>query len=172
MKKMIEYKITDKLNQERINEILKIESEKGLTAEKLLQEASKKLSPLHDLFEWDDSEAAHLYRLQQARVVINEIKVIIENKEYYAFENVQVAVPNSLVNGIENLDEPPITQRVYKPIVEILSDKDLRNQIISSALRQHEYWERQNEKYSELTPIVKSAKKVREELQKKWQKKK
>lgn len=165
---MVEYKVTDKLNQDRINEILRIESEKGLTAERLLEEASKKSSPLHDLFEWNNSEAAHLYRLQQARIVINEVKVIIESKEYYAFENVHIAIPNVIGGSSESLDEPPITQRVYKPIVEILNDKDLREQIINSALRQHEYWERQNEKYSELTPIIKSARKVRG----KWQKKK
>ena len=165
----IEYKISDKLNQERINEILRVEQQKGLTAEALLEEASKKSSPLHDLFEWDNSEAGHLYRLQQARVVINEVKVIIENKEYYAFENVQVSVPNAIGNNSANIDEPPITQRVYKPIVEILNNEDLRKQIISSALRQHEYWERQNEKYSELSPIIKSAKKIREQWQKKKQ---
>lgn len=168
----IEYKITDKLNQDRINEILRIEQEKGLTAEALLDEASKKSSPLHDLFEWDNDEAGNLYRLQQARIIINEVKVIIESKEYYAFENVQIAVPNALTGKTESLDEPPITQRVYKPIVEILSNADLRKQVINSALRQHEYWERQNEKYSELSPIVKSAKKVRKTLEKKWQKKK
>ena len=168
----VEYKISDKLNQDRINKILKVEQEKGLTAENLLEEAQRKDSPLHDLFEWDNDEAGKLYRLQQARVIINEVKVIIESKEYYAFENVQIAVPNILTNGTESLDEPPITQRVYKPIVEILNNTDLRSQIINSALRQHEYWERQNEKYSELAPIVKSAKKVRKVLEKKWQKKK
>jgi hypothetical protein len=167
----IEYKVTDKLNQDRINEILKIETAKGLTAERLLEEASKKSSPLHDLFEWDDSEAGHLYRLQQARVVINEVKVIIESNEYYAFENVKIAVPNA-ITGSSETDDEIVTERVYKPIVEILNNKELRQQIINSALRQHEYWEKQNEKYVELSPIVKTAKKVREKLVKQWQPKK
>lgn len=159
----MEYKIFGKFNQERINEILRVEQENGLTAENLLAEASKENNPLHELFEWDDTEAANQYRLFQARVLINEVKVIVDSKEYFAFENVQVSVDNL---GGET------TERVYKPIVEILNNDDLREQIIYSALRQHEYWEKQNEKYSELSPIVKSAKKVRHLLQKEWQKKK
>jgi hypothetical protein len=156
------YKISNKLNQERINEILRVEKENKLTAENLLAEASKVDNPLHELFEWDDTEAANQYRLFQARVLINEVKVIIDSKEYYAFENVQVSVDN--LGGSETT-----TERVCKPIVEILSNEDLREQIIFSALRQHEYWEKQNEKYSELSPIVKSAKKIRHLLQEKWQ---
>jgi len=161
------YKITERLNQKRIDEILRIESEKGLTAERLLEAASKKTNPLHDLFEWNDSLAAHNYRLQQARVFINEVKVIIENKEYYAFENVKVSVFGR-ENNSENLHK---TERVYKPVMEILSNEELRQQIINSALKHHEYWEAQNEKYSELSPIIKAAKKVRQSLQNKWQKK-
>ena len=82
--KQIEYKISGKFNQEIIDEILKVEQDKGLTAESLLEEANKKSNPLHALFEWDDKEAGHLFRLQQARMIINEVKVIIESKEYYS----------------------------------------------------------------------------------------
>ena len=48
----------------------------------------------------------------------------------------------------------------------------MRKQIITSALNHLSYWEKQNEKYSELTPIIKTASKVRKKLQEKWQKKK
>lgn len=41
-----------------------------LTASRLLEEAAQEAHPLHDRFTWDDTEAAHQYRLQQARHII------------------------------------------------------------------------------------------------------
>ena len=47
----VEYKITNKFNEERLNEIIKVERDKGLTAETLIESAKDKNSPLHDIFE-------------------------------------------------------------------------------------------------------------------------
>lgn len=176
----VEYKITKKLTQEKINEILNIEKSKGLTAEALLESAKNKNSSLHDFFEWDDTLAGEKFRLCQARILINEVKVIIEEKEYYAFENVQVSVVKSSGKSgssnsaeLEDYDESENeTLRVYKPVVEILSTEELRNQVIMASLRQLEYWNQQNSKYEEFSPIVKSFSKVKKTLDKKWQKKK
>jgi len=165
----MEYKITKRLSQETINEILKIEQNKGLTAKAIISEAEKKSSPLHDLFEWDDTEAAKLYRLQQARILVNEVKVIIDEKEYYAFENISVAV---CYNNNDKNSSETTSERIYKPIIEILSNQEMKDQVIASALRQHRYWEEQNSKYVELMPIIKTASKVRKQMEAKWQKKK
>lgn len=166
---MIEYKLTNKLTKEVIDEILKIQKEKGLTPEQMVEFAKNKNNILHDLFEWEDSVAGDNWRLQQARVLINEIKVIIENHEYYAFENVVVS-SNTQSYGSSSSDVESV--REYVPIVEILSNEDLRKQIISSALNHLAYWEKQNEKYDELKPITKVASRVRKDLNKKWQKQK
>ena len=164
----MEYKITDKFSKEVINELLKIE-EKSLTPENVIENARRKDSPLHDLFEWEDSIAAEKWRLAQARIIINEVKVVIDSKEYYAFESVSVCLPTN--NGSSTTETTEVV-REYKPIVEILNDEDLRKQVIKSALNHLAYWEKQNEKYSELTPIIKSANKVRKKLEKQWQKNK
>jgi len=37
----------------------------------LVNEARSRYSPLHDIFEWDDTEAAELYRRQQARHLLS-----------------------------------------------------------------------------------------------------
>lgn len=163
----IEYKVTDRFNEDCINEILRIEKEKGLTAESLVEMAKDEDNPLHNFFEWEDSLAGEKWRLQQARVLINEVKVIIEEKEYYAFENVQIAV---LEGGEQQVSKNK--ERVYKPVIEIISNQELRRQIVDSALNKLSYWEEQNSKYEELHPIIKSAQKVREQLDKEWQKKK
>lgn len=55
----------------------KLESQHGaLTPEIVLDEARKKTSPLHDAFEWDDTEAANRWRLEQARHLIIQLRIV------------------------------------------------------------------------------------------------
>ena len=62
----------------------------SLSAEIVVREARNKKSVLHRIFEWDDTRAAEKYRLYQARLLLNNIKVNIvsdgETKEYSVFE--------------------------------------------------------------------------------------
>jgi hypothetical protein len=46
-----------------------------LTPEAVVADASHSGSPLHPLFEWDEAEAAHQYRLVQARALIRAVVV-------------------------------------------------------------------------------------------------
>ncbi len=155
-----EYKKTKKFNSEVISEIVAIEKEDGLTAENLLERARDKSNPLHDFFEWNNSKAGEKWRLQQARFIINEVKIYVEDKEMFGFENVSVKT------------EDGTTKRVYKPMVEIISNESYRKQIIMRALQQQKYWAEQNKMYSEFKPIVSAIKKTEKNLKKKWQKKK
>lgn len=156
---MVEYKITPKLTEEVIDELLSLSKNNELSAEIIVEKAKDKNNPLHDLFEWNDTEAAHSFRLYQARVLVNEVRVVIDNQEYYAFENVVVKA------SISNNGSQTQTLRLYKPVVEILSDEEMRKQVVRAALNHLSYWERQNAKYSELSPIVKAAAKVRRKLE-------
>lgn len=156
----VAYKNTDKFTPEVISEILEVEKEKGLTAENLLDKAKNKNSPLHNFFDWDNSSAAEKWRIQQARIIINEVKIIVNSKEMYAFENVQVQVSTN------NTEQE--TKREYKPIVEILSKDEYRKQVIQTALDNVTYWKEKYSEYSELKPIFVSIDKVKS----KWQKKK
>jgi len=52
----------------------------SLTAEGTVKAAEKPTSPLHDLFVWDNTEAARLYRLVQARTLIRSVTVVVEGK--------------------------------------------------------------------------------------------
>lgn len=51
------------------------ESGKAITAETVLESARDESSPIHDLFEWDDTVAAEAYRRGQASRVITNIHV-------------------------------------------------------------------------------------------------
>ena len=163
MNTKVKYKETGKINSQVIQEILKVEKQDGLTAESLLDKAKEKESPLHDLFDWNNSEAAEKWRLHQARILINEVKIIVGNKEMYAFENVKIAV--------EDMNKENSSRR-YKPIVEILSNEDYRKQVIQSALDSLLYWKEKHSDFVELKPIFISIDKVKKELNKKWQKEK
>lgn len=108
----MEYKTTNRLSEERINEILRIKDTLGLTPENLIKEAKKKSNPLHNLFEWDDTEAARKWRLQQGRLIINEIKIIVDTEERYAFENVKMTISTEE----ENVEEES-PKREYKSMM-------------------------------------------------------
>ena len=50
----------------------------SLTPDALLKEASDPSSPLHDRFDWDDTEAAHKWRIQQARDIIRKTTLVVK----------------------------------------------------------------------------------------------
>lgn len=135
----MEYKTTEKITKEKIKEVLRIKKDKGLTAETLLGEAKKKKNCLHDLFTWDNTQAAEQWRLQQARVFINEIKILVDSKEYYAFENIKIEI---------NETDAQETIREYKLKEEIINNEEWRGQIINSAYAQLAYWKRKYEQYN------------------------
>lgn len=164
MKKVkMKYKETEKISKEVIKEILRVEKEKGLTAENLLEEARDEKSSLHKLFDWNNNKAGEKWRFHQARLLINEVKVIIDQQELYAFESVNI--------NTSNLSEEEI-ERVYKPVVEILNNEDLRIQVIKTAMEKQKYWKQQYSIYDELKSIVISIEKTEKSLDKKWLKKK
>ena len=161
----MEYKITNKISKEVIDELLKVKEEKGLTAEEVVKQAKKKKSKLHSFFEWDNDKASDKWRLQQARVLINEVKIIIEDKEYYAFENVSVKVESDQIHEGTNVNE--INKREYFTNKEIISNEELREQIVQRAYNYLLYWKKQFSFYREFEPVFKSMKKVEKSINKK-----
>jgi hypothetical protein len=60
------------------NELKRIQSLYGvLTPEILVTHAENPECPLHPIFEWNDNVAAYNYRLQQARILLNNIQVTV-----------------------------------------------------------------------------------------------
>jgi hypothetical protein len=49
----------------------------------LIQESLDPERPLHAVFEWDDSKAAHQHRLSQARKLLRSITAWVRTKEHY-----------------------------------------------------------------------------------------
>ncbi|PLW80748.1 hypothetical protein C0585_00935 [Candidatus Woesearchaeota archaeon] len=157
-----QYKNTEKFTPEVIDEVLEVQKTYGLTAENILRKASKKSSSLYGFFDWDDSSAGEKWRLGQARQLINEIKIVVDDKELYAFESINVSVKDA--------EEPTNKKskfgiREYKPIVEIMNNEDYRLQLIHRALAEANYWKERHAELLELNPIFASI----DTEKKKWQ---
>lgn len=56
-------------------ELQKLEVDGNVTAARVVEAASDVTHPLHDFFEWDDSEAARRFRMIQARSLIQRVRV-------------------------------------------------------------------------------------------------
>ena len=49
----------------------------GLTPDDVIEEARFPSSPLHNLFEWDDQQAAIMARRVAARLILNSIRIVV-----------------------------------------------------------------------------------------------
>jgi len=147
------FKNGNKKVSKKIADALEELSEDGkLTPIEVVDAARDITHPLHSYFEWDNSRAAELYRLAQARMLINQVEVILnvdgQETRFEKYVNV------SLGEGA----------RSYITIEKALSKEDYKKQIIATALAEAEYWQKKYLAYSELSPIFKSIKQTRNKL--------
>lgn len=91
------------------------------TAKQLLELARPKKSPLHALFDWDDSNAGEKYRLQQAGTFIRCVRFRILTEQ-----GIRV-VPEH----ISVFHEPG--RRAYVPTLQVMSDPELAEQALAEA---------------------------------------
>jgi hypothetical protein len=92
--------------------------------------ASSPESPLHKYFEWDDSKAAHKFRLSQARQLVLSIQIESDGGQTRAFHSVVVD-----------------SQRLYVPTEKVMQSDDLVNQVLRAALNELLFWKAKHQKY-------------------------
>jgi len=149
MEKQYQWKIKSfarKVNpDDAIQEIERIENVYGkITAETILKAASNEKSPLHELFQWDDTLAAQKYRLSQARTLINNIEVIYisdgeersipayeivrteETQQYKHIETLTVdEIQQVRENTIQALNSLKAKLSIYKQFNRVIKQLDL-----------------------------------------------
>lgn len=122
--------------------VQRIEEKHGVCHPSMLVEAAKrKDSPIHNLFDWDDTEAARHWRTHQARNVINKIRVVVEGRDepVPAFVHVSQVTDSGVVEG-------------YMTTTRALAGPT-REGVVRDALSHLKGCRRRWEQLSELAPI-------------------
>ena len=129
----------------------KIEEKNGkLSPVEVVDEARSISSPLHEVFDWDDNEAAEKWRLVQARNLINHITVEIKydhtTKEQRAWFSVDTTPDDKEVNIS------------YINVERVLTERPLREQMLLNAIKEAEYWKEKYDQYREFNRIFSAIK--------------
>lgn len=125
MTKQIGFHIEDEQEWEKALRELE-EREGELIPETVVKEASDEDSPLHSQFTWDDTEASRLYREEQARGLIRRVKVKWID---YGTEDESEVRQFICVTRPDN-------SKAYVRIQSVLSEEELRRQMIEGAKRE------------------------------------
>jgi hypothetical protein len=131
---MTEYRFADgfpkgKLDAQKVgNRLAQLEARHGaLDQGVVLAEARKQNSPLRKYFEWDDTKAAHQYRIQQAGALIRAVILVRDDTEDEDRRYVRAFV-NVIGNG----------ERNYMGLFRALSDEERRTYLVRKALKEFE----------------------------------
>lgn len=117
-------------------EIERLCRERGgkITPPEIVDEAKSPLSPLHEQFEWDDSEAAEQWRFWQARMLVNSIEVRVVHREGPESE---VRWVNSYQNVIV---ENGARHHAYVPTQVVQDRQDYMYAVMEKAQRELDNW--------------------------------
>ncbi len=129
----------DKTIQSEFEKLMKQDPQGLLRPEALVQAAESPNHPLHSRFVWDDSEAARLYRIQQAREVIRSYTIDIPETKIK-------------VRALTSLDVDRVTGG-YRWTLEVVERPDLREEMIKTALRELKSIENKYHHLEELSTI-------------------
>ena len=123
----------------------------ALSPSEVVEAARPAASPIHGQFCWDDTEAAHRYRLQQAsellRVTVELIEVKSETYEVRAFTSLS---PDRAKDG-----------KSYRATVAVMTNKQMREQMLADALAELEAFQRKYAALSELAEVFAAIRKTR-----------
>lgn len=119
----------------------------AITAEMVLSEASRKRSPLHPFFVWDDSKAARQYRLIQAGEMIRQIKVTYEPTED---RTVRVRAFHHVTQTTINAEGEAEESGIFVTLETALSVESYRDQLLKNCRRDMESF---RQKYSALNEV-------------------
>ena len=112
--------------QEVHAELERIRNGEPLELQAVVDTSKPKDAVLHPEFEWSNPKAANLWRLHEARRVVQSVEIVDEksDKPYRAYE--ATIVPASEVE--------PEPRRVFRPVEEIMADPDMRDELLAKAI--------------------------------------
>ena len=128
----------------------------GFETEAVVERAKDPESALHRHFQWDDTKAAHMHRLQQARNIIGSVD-IRQVKDSRADDDGRIRAWVS----IERTDNGGDVRRVYVPTTDAMSEAATRKQVLRKALYDATVYMRKYKGLSELDLIFEAIDIVR-----------
>jgi hypothetical protein len=130
-------------------EEIRLSADGVLRPEAVVDYARSPETALHSLFTWDDSEAAHQYRLWQAREIIR-VRIMLlpgHTKPIRAY----VSLTSDRIHP----------QGGYRAIVDVLGNPEHHEQMVADALREFQIFEAKYRALRELQPLFAAAENVR-----------
>lgn len=138
------------------------------TPKQVVDAARPKNSPIHKYFEWNNSRAAELYRISQARKMVTCVVAVIDSiPEAPFYVNVKIQ-----------------KNRTYIRTDQANKIPDIWSQVLKTALEELLAWKRRYEKFKQLSPVIRAINKIHRTINttnssvtknkrsKKWQKQK
>jgi len=125
----------------------------GVTPTVLVEDAANPKSPLHGYFNWDDSDAAHKFRVEQARHLLNHLELVV---------TVEGRDPTP-IKGFFNV-KSPTGSPVYVSFETVKNDAQLRLQVLEDAFNELVYWKSRYEEYQEFGEVVMAIETTRKKL--------
>ena len=148
--------ITDEQALKIGREIDKLVSKNGAaTPEDLLDSAARKSSPIHDLFDWDDSEAARKWRIAQAGQFIRYVRVRVVSTSP---SGEQKAVKVRAFSSVKDSDG----ERGYQPTPRCMDNENLRKQVLERALSELRAFEAKYGHLQELSGVLAAIREARQ----------
>ena len=115
------------------------------TPEEVLEKAKDPDTELHKCFEWDDTKAAHLYRINTARKIIQSIVIVKDNSD----KKEKPTAIRAIVSKNEYNNK-------YEPVTLTVRNKDSYERLLAEALRELEMFKRKYSTIKELESIMES----------------
>jgi hypothetical protein len=129
-----------------------------LLPEEVVDAARSPSSILHKSFTWEDTEAAHQYRLWQARTLIRTtIRYVQINRDTRPARVFVSLTPDREDEG-----------GGYREVIAVLSDKDMRKQLLQDALDELRTFEVKYAHLKELSGVFVASRKARNSLVSAW----
>lgn len=107
----------------------------SIKPEIIVEESVPETAPLHKFFTWDNGDAAHKWRIEEARSIIRSVRVVRDDQPQQeqpvirAFLNVQASDTEAKFEG-----------KAYLPLRVIRESPDYMQQVVNEAMRELKAW--------------------------------
>lgn len=149
------YGIGRSISNEAKKELEKIREKSGgrIEPEIVVEYARSSKNPLHRYFNWDDSDAARLYRLRQAGEIIRVVVRVIPGTLTHVRAYVSLSSERKNAKD-KNNDESENT--IYRKVEDVISNDGMRHQMLADAIAELASFHRKYIGLSEMANVMKA----------------